>query len=156
MESNPQFTQIVPSGDMVVIITLQLKIGEVEGLINICVPYIVIEPIVPKLTTMFWVASSSGREEHPEETNSLKKKLSRAVVPVEVELGKVNLTINEFLTLALGDTLRLNTKENDELICVVGGKPKFYCRPGIIGKKSAVQITRVIKSEDEEEDQRDG
>lgn len=156
MESNPQFTQIVPSGDMVVIITLQLKIGEVEGLINICVPYIVIEPIVPKLTTTYWVASSSVHEDHPKETDSLKKKLSRAVVPVEVELGKVNLTINEFLALSLGDTLRLNTKENDELICVVGGKPKFYCRPGIIGKKSAVQITKVIKSEDEEEEQRDG
>ncbi|MDQ0203771.1 flagellar motor switch protein FliM [Pectinatus haikarae] len=156
MESNPQFTQIVPSGDMVVIITLQLKVGNVEGLINICIPYIVIEPIVPKLTTTFWVSAASARQEHPEEVDMLKRKLRRAIVPVSVELGRLSLTINEFLTLGMGDTLRLNTKVDDELVCIVGERPKFYCRPGIIGKRSAVQITKVIESEDEEEEKRDG
>lgn len=156
MESNPQFTQIVPSGDMVVIITLQLKVGSVEGLINICIPYIVIEPIVPKLTTTFWVSASSTRKEHPEEVDQLKKKLRKAIVPVSVELGRVSLTISEFLTLGMGDTLRLNTKADDELVCIVGERPKFYCRPGIIGKRSAVQITKVIESDDEEGEKRDG
>ncbi|WP_196604732.1 flagellar motor switch protein FliM [Pectinatus haikarae] len=156
MESNPQFTQIVPSGDMVVIITLQLKVGNVEGLINICIPYIVIEPIVPKLTTTFWVSAASARQEHPEEVDMLKRKLRRAIVPVSVELGRLSLAINEFLTLGMGDTLRLNTKVDDELVCIVGERPKFYCRPGIIGKRSAVQITKVIESEDEEEEKRDG
>lgn len=156
MESNPQFTQIVPSGDMVVIITLQLKVGNVEGLINICIPYIVIEPIVPKLTTTFWVSAASARQEHPEEVDMLKRKLRRAIVPVSVELGRLSLTINEFLTLGMGDTLRLNTKVDDELVCIVGERPKFYCRPGIIGKRSAVQITKVIESEDDEEEKRDG
>ncbi|TCS80953.1 flagellar motor switch protein FliM [Pectinatus cerevisiiphilus] len=156
MESNPQFTQIVPSGDMVVIITLQLKVGSVEGLINICIPYIVIEPIVPKLTTTFWVSASSTRKEHPEEVDQLKKKLRKAIIPVSVELGRVSLTISEFLTLGMGDTLRLNTKADDELVCIVGERPKFYCRPGIIGKRSAVQITKVIESDDEEGEKRDG
>ena len=37
IETNPQFTQIVPPNDMVVIVTLQTQIGQVEGLINICI-----------------------------------------------------------------------------------------------------------------------
>lgn len=45
IETNPQFTQIVPPNDMVVIVTLQTQIGQVEGLINICIPYLVLEPI---------------------------------------------------------------------------------------------------------------
>ncbi len=53
IETNPQFTQIVPPNDMVVIITLQAKIGDAEGLINLCIPYLVVEPIMSKLTTTF-------------------------------------------------------------------------------------------------------
>ena len=45
-ESNPQFTQIVPPSDMVVIVTIQMKVGEVEGMMNICIPYLVLEPIM--------------------------------------------------------------------------------------------------------------
>lgn len=152
MESNPQFTQIVPSGDMVVIITLQLKIGNVEGLFNICIPYIVIEPIVPKLTTTFWVSASSSSQEHPEKIKRLKKNINKAIVPVSVELGRINLTVSEFLDLNVGDTLRLDTKTDEELLCSIGEKPKFYCRPGTIGKRSAVQITKIIEPEDKEEE----
>jgi len=154
MEANPQFTQIVSSGDMVVIITLQVKIGNVEGLINICIPYIVIEPIVPKLTTTFWVSALSSRKEHPEELDVLKKKLRRAKLPINVELGRVSITVNEFLSLGLGDILRLDSKVEDDLTVIVGERPKFYCRPGTLGKKAAVQITKVI--ENEEEEQMDG
>ncbi|WP_196594658.1 flagellar motor switch protein FliM [Pectinatus sottacetonis] len=156
MESNPQFTQIVPSGDMVVIITLQIKIGSVEGMINICIPYIVIEPIVPKLTTTFWVSSSTGRQEHPEEIKALKKRLRKAKIPVSIELGRVSITVNDFLSLSMGDVLRLDSKVNDDLMVIVGAKPKFYCRPGTIGKRSAVQITKVIEQEEEEEEKKDG
>lgn len=34
-ESNPQFAQIVPPNDMVVIVTIQMKMGDVEGMMNI-------------------------------------------------------------------------------------------------------------------------
>jgi flagellar motor switch protein FliM len=57
-ESNPQFMQIVTPSEMVVIITLQLRIGDTEGIMNICIPYLVLEPIMSKLTTTFWVSSS--------------------------------------------------------------------------------------------------
>ncbi len=151
MESNPQFTQIVPSGDMVVIITLQIKIGDVEGLINICIPYIVIEPIVPKLTTTFWVAASASKQEHPQEMQTLERKLRRAAVPINVELGHASITINEFLTLGIGDSLRLNTKVEDELPVIVGKRKKFMCRPGTVGKRLSVQVTKVIDMKEEED-----
>ena len=62
IESNPQFTQIVPPSDMVVIVTLKITIGSVEGFMNICIPYLVLEPIMSKLTTSFSVAASDVKE----------------------------------------------------------------------------------------------
>ena len=147
-ESNPQFTQIVPPSDMVVIVTIQMKVGEVEGMMNICIPYLVLEPVMSKLTTTFWVAASVSKDDDPEQVKILQKKIERTKVPFLAEMGDINITINEFLTLGFGDVLQLDTKVDDELKCRIGRKAKFFCRPGTSGKKMAVQITRIL-NEDE-------
>lgn len=147
-ESNPQFTQIVPPSDMVVIVTIQMRVGEVEGMMNICIPYLVLEPVMSKLTTTFWVASSVSKDDDPEQVKILQRKIERTKVPFLVEMGDINITINEFLTLGFGDVLQLDTKVDDELKCRIGRKAKFFCRPGTSGKKMAVQITRIL-NEDE-------
>ena len=152
-ESNPQFTQIVPPSDMVVIITIQMKVGDVEGMMNICIPYLVLEPIMPKLTTTFWVASSVSKDDNPSQVDVLQKKIERTKVPFVVDMGTIDITIKEFLTLGFGDVLQLDTKVEDEFKCMVGTRPKYYCRPGTFGKKMAIQITRVINEGDEDTDE---
>jgi flagellar motor switch protein FliM len=153
MEDNPTFVQIVPPSDMVVIITLQMKVGDVEGFMNICMPYLVLEPVMSKLTTTFWVASSVSKENHPEQVEVLQRKIERTKVPFVVELGDINVSIREFLTLSFGDVLQLDTKVKDELKCMIGSHTKFYCRPGTSGKRSAVQITRIAAEGDEDTDE---
>lgn len=152
IESNPQFTQIVPPNDMVVIITLQIKIGDVEGLMNICIPYLVIEPVMPKLTTTYWVASAVAKQDHPEQIELLQKKIRKTYVPVTVELGMVDVSVHEFLTLTLGDVLQLETKVGNELNLIVGNRTKFWCRPGVSDKKVAVQITRANTEGDDSDE----
>ena len=151
-ESNPQFMQIVTPSEMVVIITLQVKIGETEGIMNICIPYLVLEPIMSKLTTTFWVASSISKSESENQVAIIQSKLEKTEVPFIVEVGEVQITIKEFLMLGFGDVLQLGTKVKDDLPCRVGTNAKFYCRPGTFGKKMAVQITRVVNPEEDEND----
>lgn len=153
VESNPAFVQIVPPSDMVIIVSMQIKIGEVEGFMNICIPYLVIEPVVSKLTTTFWVAAAAAKDAGEEHVELLQKKLERAKVPLIVELGRINITIREFMTLNFGDVLQLDTKVDDELDVLVGTRTKFYARPGTSGKKSAIQITRVAREGDEVTDE---
>jgi len=150
IESNPAFTQIVPPNDMVVVVMLNIAIGEVEGRLTICIPYLVLEPIMSKLTTTFWVAASTTKERQPEQVEHIQKRIERTKVPFVVGLGTVDITLREFLSLGFGDVLQLDTKVEDELPCLIGSSPKFYCRPGTFGKRAAVQITRVaIKGDDE-------
>ena len=152
IETNPQFTQIVPPNDMVVIVTLQTQIGQVEGLINICIPYLVLEPIMSKLTTTFWVASSIAKQAHPEQVDILEKKIKKTYVPLAVELGTINLSVRELLSLNINDVLKLDTTVGSELKVIVGRKAKFLCHPGTANKKVAVQISGVnIEGDDEDE-----
>ena len=154
-ESNPQFTQIVPPNDMVVIVTLQTKLGEVEGFMNICIPYLVLEPIMSKLTTTFWVAASAAKDDKSSHAEVIRKKLNKTKVPFVVEVGRVQITIREFLTLGFGDVLQLNTKVKEDFPCMVGTNAKFLCRPGTFGKKLAVQITQVVKKGEDAADDDD-
>ena len=149
-ESNPQFMQIVTPSEMVVIITLQVRIGDTEGIMNICIPYLVLEPIMSKLTTTFWVASSISKSDSENQMAIIQSKLEKTQVNFVVEVGEVQISIKEFLMLGFGDVLQLGTKVKDDLPCRVGKNAKFYCRPGTFGKKMAVQITRVVNPEEDE------
>ncbi|MDR2575257.1 MAG: FliM/FliN family flagellar motor switch protein, partial [Treponema sp.] len=151
IDTNPQFAQIVPPTEMVILVTLETKVGDVEGMMNFCIPYITIEPIVGKLSAQFWY-SSVRRNATSENLNVLKEKLATVDVNVVAEIGKIDIPVRDVLSLQRGDVIRLyNTRVEEPYFLNIGNKPKFLCRPGLIGRKLAVQITKKI-AELEEDD----
>ena len=58
METNPMFTQVIPPTEMVILVTLDVKIAEVSGLMNVCYPYVLLEPVLSRLSSQYWFASS--------------------------------------------------------------------------------------------------
>ncbi len=144
IETNPQFAQIVPPTEMVVLVTLETKVGDEEGMMNFCIPYLTIEPIISKLSSQFWF-SSVRRSSTTQYLGTLKEKLSDVDMDVVAEIGTINLPIRDVLALRAGDVVRLSTvKVGDPLTLSVGNKKKFYCQPGVVGKKMAVQVISKI------------
>jgi flagellar motor switch protein FliM len=151
IETNPQFAQIVPPSEMVVLVTLETKVGEVEGMMNLCIPYMTIEPIVSKLSAQFWY-SSVRRGATTENLNILKEKLSTVEIPVIAEVGHISISVRDVIALRRGDVIRLYSVHVDDPMALnVGNKKKFLCRPGVIGKKMAVQITKKLEDVGQEE-----
>jgi|UniRef100_A0A7C3IHK8 flagellar motor switch protein FliM len=151
IDTNPQFAQIVPPTEMVVLVTLETKVGEVEGMMNFCIPYLTIEPIIGKLSAQYWY-SSVRRGTTTENLNILKDKLSSVDVNVVAEVGKIQIPVRDVLSLRVGDVIRLyNVRVGDPMTLNVGNKKKFLCRPGVIGKKMAVQIVKKLAELEQEE-----
>lgn len=151
IETNPQFAQIVPPTEMVVLVTLETTVGEEEGMLNFCIPYLTIEPIISKLSSQFWF-SSVRRSSTTQYLATLKEKLSDVDMDVVAEIGSINLPIRDVLALQAGDIVRLsNTKVGDPLTLSVGNQKKFYCQPGTVGKKMAVQVIEKIDHGDSDE-----
>lgn len=151
IDTNPQFAQIVPPTEMVVLVTLETKVGEVEGMMNFCIPYLTIEPIIGKLSAQYWY-SSVRRGTTTENLNILKEKLSSVDVNVVAEVGKIQIPVRDVLSLRVGDVIRLyNVRVGDPMTLNVGNKKKFLCRPGVIGKKMAVQIVKKLAELEQEE-----
>ena len=144
IETNPQFAQIVPPSEMVVLVTLETKVGDEEGMMNFCIPYITIEPIISKLSSQFWF-SSVRRSSTTQYLGVLKDKLSTVDMDIVAELGSIVVPVRDVLNLRVGDTIRLsNVKVGDPLTLSVGDQKKFLCQAGVIGKKMAVQILKKL------------
>jgi len=151
IETNPQFAQIVPPSEMVVLVTLETKVGEEEGMMNFCIPYITIEPIISKLSSQFWF-SSVRRSSTTQYLGVLKDKLSTVDMDVVAEIGTINLPVRDVLNLRVGDVVRLsNVRVGDPFSLSVGNKKKFLCQAGTIGKKVAVQIIKKLADTEQEE-----
>ena len=151
IETNPQFAQIVPPSEMVVLVTLETKVGEEEGMMNFCIPYLTIEPIISKLSSQFWF-SSVRRSSTTQYLGTLKEKLTDVDMDVVAEIGTINMPIRDVLALRVGDVVRLSTvRVGDPLSLSVGNKKKFYCQPGVVGKKMAVQIIEKIDDSETED-----
>ena len=147
IETNPQFAQMVSPNDMVVLITLETKVADVEGMMNFCIPYITIEPILSKLSAQYWYASIK-RGSTIENLKIIKEKLQNIYIETSAELGSMQLPLSDILNLQKGDVVKFtDTKITDPVIFKVGTRKKFLCRPGISGSRMAVQLTGVMDGE---------
>ena len=146
IETNSQFAQIISPSEMIAIVTISIKIGDVEGFMNVCLPYITLEPVMDKLNTKFWYSNMQERSgmEYAEAIESL---ISKAVIPVKAILGNSVISVSDFSGLQVGDIVRLDTKVNQELDVYVGDIKKFTALPGASGEDYAVRITSVIREE---------
>ncbi|MEJ6950226.1 flagellar motor switch protein FliM [Natronospora cellulosivora (SeqCode)] len=150
IESNPQFIQVVPSNDMTILITLEAKIADAEGLINICIPYIMIEPIVDKLNAQQWF-SNTRQEQTAQHFKALKKRIEKAKIDLYAELGSATLTVTDLLYLQSGDVIKLDKSANDKIDLRVGDRIKYKGIAGAHRKQMAVKISDVLEGREDGE-----
>ncbi len=146
IETNSQFAQFISPSEMIAIITINMKIGDVEGLMNVCLPYITLEDVMDRLNTKYWYSSMQQRGDQ-EYTELLESLISKAPMPVKAVLGNSVISVNDFINLQVGDIIRLDTKVEEELNVYVGNIKKFTALPGASGDRYAVRVTSVIREE---------
>lgn len=144
IETNPQFAQIVPPNETIALITMNIKIGSLEGLINICIPYILLEPILDKLNTRYWFTTSS-KQGSEDEKKVIRNRILQTVVPIVAELGSTCIPVRDIFNLHTGDVVKLDNSENKLVSIKVGSNIKFKGEIGVVNKKMAVRIIEVKK-----------
>lgn len=147
LETNPQFAQVITPSDMIAIVTLNMKIGDVEGMLNICLPFFTLEDVMDKLNTKYWFSTmQENHDEHYEEY--IESMIRRVDVPIKAVLGKSTISVSDFLNLQVGDCIRLDSRVDTDMEVYVGNIKKFTALPGTEKDSYAVQITSVIREEE--------
>jgi len=144
LETNPQLLQVVPPNEIVATATLEVRIGEATGAMSVCLPYLTLESVMPKLSRQVWFSAKFENKDGEKAENSrIRGNISKVKLPVSIELGRTKISINDLLQLKPGDSIQLDTPANHDVRVLVNGRIKFYAQPGVIGKRLAVKTTRV-------------
>lgn len=150
-ETNPQFIQIVPPGETVVVISFQVKLFQSTGLLTICYPYVSLEPVVAKLSAQNWIDATKKKNVEEDRLSNIHN-----TKKVEAELSAVLLNtrikMREFLNLRLGDVIRSEKKIDLPIEVCVNKRRKYGAKPGISGKKRAFQVLEVLDNIAEEKE----
>lgn len=146
IETNSQFAQIISPSEMIAIVTMNITIGDVQGLMNICLPFITLEDIMDKLNTKYWFSTMQTKDEK-QYNDYIEAAISRAQIPIKALLGKSTISVMDFINMQVGDIVRLDSHVNDELDIYVGDIVKFKALPGSGAESYAVKVTEIIREE---------
>lgn len=146
METNPQFLQLGIPTETVIVITFQLTVGKVEETIHLCIPYILLEPFIPKLSSHNWYGHGKWVK-NKEESEFLQGRIEHLMVPVITELGRATITMEEILGLNVDDVIQLNQLVDEPLKVRVNEELKFLAHPGTKKSRVAVKIEHLIEGE---------
>ncbi len=148
-ENSPHVIQIVAQNEVVVLVVFEVKFGEATGMMNICLPALILEPILNKISSQDWlIGAKKGRSGEYE--SRILELLENINVPLIVELGRTKLKIGEILNLRENDTVILSKKAKRPLNIYISNKHKFFGALGILGIKKAIKITRATTEQDDD------
>ena len=146
VESNPQLVQIVPPNEVVVLISFELTLGDVRGMMNLCIPFNAIERIGNKLTTNNWV-SYARASPTKESIRQVSDQLGESLVEMVATLANTRISTADLLSLRIGDIVTTEKDVHSPLDISVEGVTKFHAQPGAIKGQKAIQIENRLQRE---------
>ncbi len=149
IESNPQLVQIVPPNEVIVLISFEITMGDVRGVMNLCVPYNTIEPLSGKLSSDTWSTYTQKTMDVKQRVN-LETNVSHAGVELIVELAQTRLTASEVYGLDVGDVIMTDSETLRGVTVVIEGRTMFTAVPGVYKGQKAIEIRdRILHSRDQ-------
>ena len=147
-ESSPNVVQIVAQNEIVIMVVMEIIIGQTSGMMNICYPVISIESLLPKLASRdLMLSETSSRKSRNKELRAL---LRGAKIELEAVLGYAKLNMKEVMELEVGDIIKLDRPANDTVVVKVDGREKFIADFGVRRYRRCIKIKEKLKTEHDE------
>jgi flagellar motor switch protein FliM len=143
LETNPQFVQLTGPHDIAIQVTFEVRVGQVRGIVSLCLPFALLEPILPKLMTQRSFGASGGAEAGGVSAD-IEGRLRGTPLSLRAVLGEIRLPIGQLTRLAPGEILPLKGGRDLAVTIEVEGKPRFAGRAGRRHGKRAVEITATL------------
>jgi flagellar motor switch protein FliM len=138
-ETNPQFIQVVPPGETVVVVSFQIKLFQSTGLLTICYPYVALEPVMSRLSAQNWIDATKQKNVEKDRLLNIDN-LKNVESEVAAILLESSIKMRDFMELNIGDVVPSDKKINLPMEVTVNRRKKFLAKPGLSGKKRAFQV----------------
>jgi flagellar motor switch protein FliM len=136
--SEPQLLQILAQDDAVVVVSMEVRVGENSGLMHLAFPSMLIKMFRERSGQLMTI-----RRREPSETDHARilRKLRPANVELEAQLAGPKLRLDNLMRMEVGDVLALDHALTKELELRLNGKTKFLGRVVNSGSRLGFQIT---------------
>jgi len=148
-ESNPQLMQIVPPNEVVILICFEVKMGESSGMLNLGIPFPVVEPIMGNFSTIQTWFTAKKTQSETEDIRRLNQGVFKAPLEVVVQLANARMTLRQLTNLRPGDIITTKKDIRTPILLRVAGRPKFW---GFAGKYKNFLALRIARPVDESEE----
>jgi flagellar motor switch protein FliM len=144
-ESGGNANRIMHLDEVVVIVVLNVKVKDIDGKVNFCLPYLWLEAINEKLYTRYRMTQSTNKSLDKElSRNTIISQLSDSGVEVEVNLGNATIQLRDLVNMEIGDVIKLKQSTKDNVMVKVGDKTWFYAQMGVKNNQKAVKIVKSL------------
>jgi flagellar motor switch protein FliM len=151
-ETNPQFVQIARASEPSIVISFSVKISNFNSIISLCFPCFVLEPVMSQLNIQSW-ASTKHKEMTKQQVSLLEDKLRSTLIDISARITTQKIKLNDIVNLEMGDVLVFDKRIDKNFQILLSDKPKFWGKPGILGRNLAVKITDTIVKEELHDDE---
>ena len=143
-ESNPDFVQIAPASEIVIVVSFEIKIGEDSFLMNLCYPSFALEEVIARLNVQFYSSMQTAKDKHKVK-QTISSHLEKTMLDIRVLLGKSEITIDDLMKLENGDVLVMDSSVEEELPIIIKDRVKFRGRPGTFDGNMAVKVSNPVE-----------
>ncbi len=147
-ESSPNVVQIVAQNEIVIMIVLEITVGETNGMINLAYPVIHLESILSKLASKDIMHGE--RNTKKSRNTELKALINRADILLEAILGTTNLSLKKILELKKGDVIKLREHQSNSAKIFIDNKEVYSAMMGIQNSQKSVKIEKRVDNDQDE------
>jgi flagellar motor switch protein FliM len=146
-ESNPHLVQVVAPNEVVVVVTLELRMTGKSGTMCLCVPFTTMEPILDKLATQSWL-SYRKKDTGINHKDRIAGSVQGASINLRAFLAQTTISMGQLMNMQVGDVVQTEKLANAELLVQIEGKNKFAGRLGQFRGNRAIRVTRLAEPDE--------
>jgi flagellar motor switch protein FliM len=139
-ESAPELIEMAGRDDDVLVVRLDVGVGETKGAIRIALPFPVLEPFFSRGPVHRLTPTAVSAEEREGERSRVESLVRQASATISARLPSVRVPLRALSELRAGDVLDTGIPASSAVEVLVAGTRRFTAREGRLGPWVGIEI----------------
>ena len=140
IEPDPQTARLAGLSEATLVLTMDMKVDTGSHGLGMYFPFSSIEPVISRFIT----GPPDGGDEAPAQAAAVREAIGQVGLELRAEVGTVDVTVDELITLQIGDVIELGPATGGITVCA-GDVELYTGKAGRDGRKRAIQIVGEVE-----------
>ncbi len=149
IQTNARLLQVFAPEDVVLIVILNVKLGQVEGNLNICMPAEFLESVMHTFSLRYArPAKHQDRDKEEQKKRIILENVCESDMEIRVIFDQFQLELQEIMQLQPDDVIPLAKRVDSDVLVTVDKIPWFTAKLGQTKKKKAIRLNDILSGDE--------